>query len=249
MSNQIDMTIENLKAEIQTKDEIISRLEKVDSLGELFPYYLHEESHILASLSFRLTTYFNEFSSSNKIILQKEIIEEFEQFRNIHDSMSHLFRNSNKKIELNKCIEEVVNALQPMVNTYRISVTIESINESDSILVPDMEIKQSLLNIIINSIESFQTKRTAKNVITIKTLRKKKSVIVEIIDNGSGISDEISNEIWEPFFTTKRQNVGIGLYITKQLIDRINGKIAVSSSKGQGTEIIITLPASAKCEV
>jgi signal transduction histidine kinase len=67
--------------------------------------------------------------------------------------------------------------------------------------------------------------------------------VVEISDNGGGISDDISGKIFSPNFTTKSGGMGLGLAIVKSVIDNSGGEISYKSVKGQGTTFIILLPA------
>lgn len=67
---------------------------------------------------------------------------------------------------------------------------------------------------------------------------------LSIADNGPGMSPEQRQKIFEPFFTTKPTGTGLGMAISKRIIDEHDGTIAVSESRSEGTEIVITLPAA-----
>ena len=69
-----------------------------------------------------------------------------------------------------------------------------------------------------------------------------KEAIIKVIDNGQGISQEALPRIFEPFFTTKAKGTGLGLALCKKIIEEHGGKIAVQSSTGVGTSVIMTLP-------
>ena len=69
-------------------------------------------------------------------------------------------------------------------------------------------------------------------------------VKINIEDNGTGIPKQNQKKIFEPFYSTKNEKgSGLGLYITKQLVERNGGKIAVKSKSGEGTRFTLTLPA------
>lgn len=86
-----------------------------------------------------------------------------------------------------------------------------------------------------------------KGELTIKTSSNHKNIFVSIIDNGSGIPQEIISRIFDPFFTTKNvgEGTGIGLDLVNRIIKRHNGDVKVNSEPGR-TEFCITLPVSQK---
>ena len=84
-----------------------------------------------------------------------------------------------------------------------------------------------------------------KPKLTIRTLRKEKSVVIEIEDNGPGIPDEMKDKIMQPFFTTKKgtQGTGLGLSITNDIIKAHGGILSVTTqTERSGTSFTIELP-------
>jgi signal transduction histidine kinase len=69
-------------------------------------------------------------------------------------------------------------------------------------------------------------------------------VVINFLDTGCGISSENSNRLFQPFFTTKNDGVGLGLYLARQVISHHKGKIGIESKVGQGTKVIVKLPIS-----
>lgn len=104
------------------------------------------------------------------------------------------------------------------------------------------KINQVFMNILINAIHALQSRRDSKIVITTK--RNADSIVISIKDNGPGMSKEIVDKIFVPFFTTKPGSLGsgLGLFISSNIIKEHHGKISVLSELEKGTEFIITLP-------
>lgn len=65
-------------------------------------------------------------------------------------------------------------------------------------------------------------------------------IVVKIRDNGPGMSEEIRKNIFKPFYTTKEQGTGLGLYVTQQLVEKNRGRIRVESTLGVGTVFILS---------
>ena len=95
-------------------------------------------------------------------------------------------------------------------------------------------------NIIANGIQAVPIGTTAQISVSLQV--NGKNVLVRIKDNGSGISFEQPNTIFEPYFTTKTTGTGLGLAMVKQIVEGHNGTISVESTNSNGTVILVTLP-------
>lgn len=109
------------------------------------------------------------------------------------------------------------------------------------------EMEQIFLNLIINASQAME-KQTGQ--IRIEAHGREgvngewKKVEIRISDTGPGIPSDRLSKIFEPFFTTKQSGTGLGLYITKQLVERNKGKISVESKPNEGTHFILKFPAN-----
>ena len=95
------------------------------------------------------------------------------------------------------------------------------------------------MNLILNAIEAMREGGTLSIAIdrTAETLR------LEIADTGQGIREEDAKQIFEPFYTTKEQGLGLGMPYAKKIIEQHGGAISLSSRPGEGATISIALPA------
>ena len=101
-------------------------------------------------------------------------------------------------------------------------------------------LRQSLLNLLLNAIESMEDKGDS---LTINTFDSYNNIVIEIIDNGAGISDQVINKIFEPYFTTKgEKGTGLGMKIVKDTLDKHGATIEIESKVGEGTKIIMLFP-------
>jgi two-component system sensor histidine kinase HydH len=97
----------------------------------------------------------------------------------------------------------------------------------------------ALLNLIINAIEAM----TAGGTLCIAVNQTGDTVRLDLTDTGRGIEDEEARKIFEPFYTTKAQGLGLGMPYAKKIIDQHGGTISLSSRLGVGTTISLTLHA------
>jgi two-component system sensor kinase FixL len=110
----------------------------------------------------------------------------------------------------------------------------------DLVLVDKVQIQQVLLNLLRNAIEAMQTsERRELNVST--NPAENKMIAVKVADTGSGISPDIAAQLFKPFVTTKRQGMGVGLSISRTIIESHGGQITVAPNPGGGTIFCFTL--------
>jgi signal transduction histidine kinase len=104
-------------------------------------------------------------------------------------------------------------------------------------------LEQAIINLVRNSIDAL--KKGKDRLIRISISQPDKSeILMEISDNGSGISPEIQSQVFIPFFTTKQKGTGIGLSIVRKIIHMHGGTIQVDSREGRGSTFAIRLPQS-----
>ena len=103
-------------------------------------------------------------------------------------------------------------------------------------------IKVILQNIIINAIQAVH----CEGEIVIECCRKADNAFIRIKDNGDGIKVIPKEKVFEPFLTTKEKGTGIGLWITKRLVDTLEGEIILREPKDGGTEFIVLIPVERK---
>jgi two-component system, LuxR family, sensor kinase FixL len=110
-----------------------------------------------------------------------------------------------------------------------------------------VQIQQVLVNLIRNAIESME--ETEQRELIISTVANGGVVEVSVADTGAGIAAEIREQLFQPFVTTKRQGMGVGLSISRTIIGAHGGSLAPRSNPGGGTIFSFTLPAVSKDEV
>ena len=99
------------------------------------------------------------------------------------------------------------------------------------------KLKIALLNIIINAIEAMEAE---EGVLEISLEKNENTGLLTIKDNGCGISDENLSKLFEPYFTAKRNGMGLGLATTLNILQSHNVDVEVQSRLGEGTSFILT---------
>jgi two-component system sensor kinase FixL len=109
------------------------------------------------------------------------------------------------------------------------------------VLADRIQIQQVLLNLVRNAIEAMQDQPRRELVITTRAVPDEGLVAIGIADTGSGIAPEVAGQLFQPFVTTKKHGMGVGLSICRTIVEAHGGKISVDSRPGRGTTFIFTL--------
>jgi signal transduction histidine kinase len=105
-------------------------------------------------------------------------------------------------------------------------------------------LRQAIVNIVGNAVQAVEAKPQPQDgdAIRLSTERLDGTVAITIRDSGTGIAPEDLPRVFDPYFTTRRTGTGIGLAITRNIVEGLGGRITVASERGKGTEVRIELP-------
>ncbi len=108
---------------------------------------------------------------------------------------------------------------------------------------------QVFLNLVVNAAQAMQEGRAEHNEIRVITRLEGERVVIEVNDNGPGISPAIIGRIFDPFFTTKAvgQGTGLGLAICQRIVTDLGGELTVQSEQGKGTSFLVSLAVAGTC--
>jgi PAS domain S-box-containing protein len=180
----------------------------------------------------------NEFVdiSMKQILFMSSTIDDFRNF----------FRTDKERAEFSVAeqIDVVVGLVSQQLISHNITVNIEKVSDGMVFGVAN-ELSQVLLNLLTNSKDAFMSVHQDHPTINISVDCNDCVLTIRVSDNAGGIADDITDRIFDPYFTTKGpdQGTGIGLYMSKLIInDHFKGKLAFSNT-GEGVEFIIEIPA------
>lgn len=170
-----------------------------------------------------------------------ESVEGTDRIRHIVSDLkdfAHPGEDRPKWTDLNRCLLSTANVVRNEIK-YKAELK-KDLKELPQVYCIAGKLNQVFMNLIVNAAHAIEK----DGKIEITTLNANDHVIITISDNGSGIPADLCHRIFDPFFTTKPigSGTGLGLHISKEIIEKHQGNICVESTPGKGTKFIITLP-------
>lgn len=158
-----------------------------------------------------------------------------QQFVESYRKLAMLPTPKKEKTELNELIENGLEIMNPLFKQEQIEV-INAISFNRWLNVDKLQMEQVLINLFTNSIYALEDK--VQKQITVSAEVKERRVFITITDTGNGIEKEIEDKIFLPFFTTRKEGAGIGLTLSKSIVEAHGGYLAFQNNDDKTTFVI-----------
>lgn len=250
-SNELEKAYIELK---ETTAQLIQS-EKLSAMGQLVAGIAHEMNQPLNNIkiicqSILLDIRKDRYNHEETVPNLNEIEAQVARMANIIDHIRVYSRHSAgtymDRININDAVEQPFKLLMQQLKDNNIEVQKELSTEPLIIKGDTIRLEQVFMNLLINAKQALGNYLATRKRILIKTWKVagEPLVAVEVSDNGPGIPPEIKESIFQPFFTTKPpgEGTGLGLSLSKRIVDEHNGKITVDSTIGEGTTFRVVLP-------
>ena len=221
----------------------VRKLYKRAELGDLSNSIFHEIKNNLAVIKFAIFRLDKEELQHNKLNkLIKNSVKSINNLESLVLSANKIARENEIKenISIITVLEDYKNIMGDLLKSNNVKLKIDN-NFNTLININSPQILQVLLNLTKNSIDAISS--LEEKYINIKTTEDDASLILAFQDSGHGISDDISNSIFEPYFTTKgsEKGTGLGMSITKKILEDHGAQIHYEKINGH-TTFILTFP-------
>ena len=214
--------------------------EKLAATGRLVRTLAHEVRNPLNNINLSIEQ-LQQQEADNDSKLYLDIVQR--NGKRIGDLITELLNSSRlssqvnlDKTSLQSVMDKAISAAIDRMTLKRIDLQVSYPEKDCYVLLDQEKIHLAFLNIIINAVEAMEE---GDGILKITIHSTDDGHVVEITDNGSGISDENLSRLFEPYFTSKRNGMGLGLASTLNIIQSHNAHIDVESEVGKGTSFII----------
>jgi signal transduction histidine kinase len=241
--------------ELRTAQAKLVHSEKLGLVGRMAAQMAHEIRNPLNALNLHAELLEDQIRANSKAReSMAPIRKEINRLITVTESYLDLARAprlQKTKIQVNELIEELHDLYEPVLKDRGIFFTCD-LGDIPDVPLDRGQISQVIGNLIKNASEAFEgLPRNGASYIRVITQwqRAKGDVFITVLDNGGGISADSQKNIFSPFFTNKAQGTGLGLTLSRQVVEAHGGEISFDSTYHQGTKFTIRLPVASGAEL
>lgn len=212
--------------------EIMNSIAPISSLAETLKHRLQKAYPVLN----------NDAGAMDDLELGIDTIKKRSEgllkFAQTYRNLNKITTPNLKKVYVADIFGNLYQLMEPTLEQKNIDLEIMLKDPELSLQADPSLIEQVLINLVVNAMEAVKDKTGSKIILSAYMTSNKKTVI-KVADNGTGISEEVLDKIFIPFFSTKKSGSGIGLSLCKQIMMLHRGNIQVQSIEGQGTAFLL----------
>jgi PAS domain S-box-containing protein len=175
----------------------------------------------------------------------EKIVEEGTRAGAVVQRIRALFSRESRprvRVEINSVIREMVGLLREAALRYDVSVRTRLANGLPPVEIDRVQIQQVLVNLAVNGMEAMSGTPGARELMITSSLGEDGAIRVRVEDSGPGITPEDAERIFDPFFSTKEGGIGVGLSISRSIVEAHDGRLWTEPRRGGGTVFQFTLP-------
>ena len=257
VGTQLDVT-ERRRAEAERErlrqaQADLAHINRVTTMGELTASLAHEIKQPIAAAVTNAKTCLRWLRRDAPDVAEaceaaSRLVTDVTRSSDIISRISLMFKKGAQQHELvdvNELIQEMIVLLRSEASRYSISIRGDLANDLSPIMADRVQLQQVLMNLMLNGIEAMKDMDT-HGELTIKSRQTdNRQLLISVSDTGAGIEPKQAEQIFNAFFTTKPQGTGMGLPISRSIIESHGGRLWATANSGRGATFQFTLPSEA----
>jgi PAS domain S-box-containing protein len=227
-------------------ESIAESVNTMNNIGYVFSGVRHEIGNPINSAKMSLSVLQHKLDTASKEAVRNYVDRALGEIGRVEQLLKNL-RNYNlyetpelADLDLSAFLDKFLRLISEDFGKKGIAITVDVRPGCRWAFADPRALQQVLLNIITNAADALAGREAPTIAITVT--RKLGQVLLQVADNGSGMTEQQRLDLFKPFYTSKHHGTGLGLVIVKKMLARMNGDIEIASLPGQGTTVNITLP-------
>jgi signal transduction histidine kinase len=249
---QLASTFNEMIAGLKSKRELEEKLnqsERAAVIGRLTQAVAHEIRNPLNVINLSIDHVSSRYAPEEEARRQQftrilsSIKDEIARLKHLVSDLLNYGRPAQlslQPVDMRELVNETITLVRPQADDQGVEITVDQEDEPAEVKGDRERLKSCLSNIAINALQAMP----AGGRLTAQVHRMNGLVEISISDTGEGIGEEAIGKIFEPYFSTKKSGFGLGLAVTKKIVDDHKGTIDVSSEVDAGTTFTVKLPAT-----
>jgi len=223
----------------------LARLSRILSMAEMAASIAHELNQPLTAVvthAYACREWLNSTPANveRASTTAEKIVQESTRASAVVKRVRALFRKDKEapvreSVDLNQLIRELARLLREEAIRRDVSIRLDLASDLSRVEIDPVQIQQVLLNLATNGMEAMIEKEGHRELTIRSRNQKENDVLVSVVDTGCGVSVDIMEKIFNPFFTTKSQGTGMGLALCRTIIEEHDGRLWFSNSPSGGT--------------
>jgi NO-binding membrane sensor protein with MHYT domain/signal transduction histidine kinase len=231
----------------------IARVSRVTTMGELTASLAHEVNQPIAAAITDANTCLRWLANDVPNIEEareaaRRVVKDSKRAAEIISKTRLLFKKGASQRDLvgiNEVIREMIILLRNEVAQYSISIRTDFAEDCPQVMADRVQLQQVLMNLIMNSIDAMKDVEGTREL-AITSRREKDDLQVSVRDTGVGLPQQQVDQIFNAFFTTKAHGMGMGLRISRSIVESHGGRLWAAQNSPQGATFCFTLPTKAE---
>jgi PAS domain S-box-containing protein len=237
--------------ELQKTQAELAHIARVTTMGELTSSIAHEVNQPLAAIVTSGNACLRWLSNDPPNVEEARqtvmrIVNDGHRASEVVGRIRAFFKKTTPqrvRVNINQLIEDVIAMVPSELRRNRVQVRTELADNLPGVAGDQIQLQQVLLNLVINAIEAMSSVNGPRELIIRSRPYESGSVLVSVQDSGVGFNEQSAAQLFDAFFTTKPQGLGMGLSISRTAIEAYGGRLWATSNDGGGATFQFTLPA------